>query len=203
VRPLAVVVVIAWLCVLAVESRAAWVTWTIEGTTHNVADPEGTLASLGLVNGAPYTYSITFESSTPGFDWGDGAYTFYGAVRALSFTSGAFALSLPAGQSEGMGSFANRFGASGVVALEMIDTEPAVTLGLPIAPPVYSGTQISLTYGNPFSGTGFLMYAGASQMSYSVPEPANALLALSAASALAWARRRARSTGAPPSARPS
>src|SRR5262245_4129274 len=126
------------------QAEAGLVTWTIAGTVEPFADPNGTLGSLGLVTGAPYTYSLVFESSTPGFPDGSGCTAFNNAIVANSFVSGAFSVALPAGSTESMGSVGITFTAGSLLRLQLLGAVPPVGTTLPIAPPVDPSTLVGL-----------------------------------------------------------
>lgn len=167
---------------------AARVTWAIDGTVPDVSDE---LNSLGLLDGASYRYEVTYESSTPASESPQSCctFTFSDAVLAASFSSGTFAVALPPGETRTFLAAYNNIRVEGPVILEMINADPGASPTLPLAPPAYFGTVISLRWGNTFGGTGFVFVVGADQLSYSVPEPALALLAFAGFLAVAGAKR--------------
>jgi hypothetical protein len=168
----------AFILALAPRAHALPVTWTIQGTMSGAASE---LGSLGIVNGTPYTYRLTYDSIAPFTGWNGSSVSFPTAVLALSFESGAFNAALGQGSTAPIDWAVNTFSVGGPVTLQLVQTLESARPSLPLAPPIYSGTGIWLEWRNPSTGlVGFSLGVDPSGVSYSysVPEPALAPLML-------------------------
>jgi|SRR5215475_9729432 len=194
-HPVAGLLVGAVLLFGAPFASAMRVTWHLSGVVSSV-DPD--LNSLGVNLDTPFVADITYESSTPESSPG----THADAVISVSFQAAAYSFAFaPTGANRAEG-FGNTFQITAgltplglytpLVQLQLIDTQPSMGPSLPVAPPLYAGTQ--RTFDIYTGGPTPTAYASGFAIRYSVPEPGDvALLALLGAALI---HRRAHDAGA-------